>query len=237
MKGGEAERLQKLVEELTSDVSYATGRRAFPRTLAPEDARVISQKLQEAVEEGTQVRARKATADGLQIACAPGCNYCCEQLVMVWLPEALRVAEHLRRPENEAARAAFLAAYPRWKEQIGEAPEEIGELTARQDTAAHLRAHIAQWRKRILCAFNHEGLCSVYEARPIVCRGCHALDTSEHCRGDTSESIPAGIKFQPLDDFIVRAAGIHTAMHHALGGEKRKTVALCQAVYEMLTKS
>jgi Fe-S-cluster containining protein len=234
MSDPEALRLQRLVTELMSDAGYATGRRAFPRTLVPADALLVSQKLQEAVDEGTTVRAQRAAADGLTIACGPGCNYCCEQLVMVWLPEAMRVADFLRRPENQAARQAFLDTYPRWRAQMGDKPELIADLTARQATGEHLREHIAQWRKRVLCAFNQDGLCTVYEARPIVCRACHALDTNEHCRGDTSDTIPASVRFQPLDDFVDRAAAIHTAMHHALGGQVRRTVALCQAVYELL---
>jgi Fe-S-cluster containining protein len=146
----------------------------------------------------------------------------------------MRVAEFLARPENEAARARFLAAYPAWKEAMGDAPERIAELTARGDDEGHLREHIAIWRKRVLCAFNHDGLCTVYEARPIVCRTCHALDTNEHCRGDTSYTIPATIAFEPLAAFVARAAGIHTAMHHALGGGRARTMALCEAVYAML---
>ncbi len=231
----EAERLQALLEELTSDVSYATGRRAFPRSLAAADAMTLSRKLQEAVEEGTEVRARKAAEEGMKIACGPGCSYCCEQLVMVWLPEAMRVAEFLLRPENEAARATFLENYPRWRDQIGDADTHIAELTATHQTEAHLSAHMAVWRKRIMCALNKDGLCVAYEARPIVCRTCHALDTNEHCKGDTSTTIPANIKFEPLDRFTTKAAAINTAMHHALGGKKQRTVALCQAVYELIT--
>jgi Fe-S-cluster containining protein len=230
----EKERLEGLVKELTSDEAYATGRRRFPRSLPIVDAVTISARLQDALDEAVVVRERKATEDGLKIACGPGCNYCCEQLVMVWLPEAHRIAEWLRAPERAAARQAFLEAYPRWKEQVGDAPDRIAELTAQMKKGEHLDAHIAQWRQRVLCAFNRDGLCTIYEARPLVCRNCHALDTNEHCRGDTSSMIPARIKFEPLDDFAAYASTLNIAMHHALGGPRRRTKALCQAVYDLI---
>ena len=34
-------------------------------------------------------------------------------------------------------------------------------------------------QRRAMCAFNHEGACSIYPVRPAVCRKAHALDTSE----------------------------------------------------------
>jgi hypothetical protein len=233
----EAERLHRLVGELISDDGYVTGRRAFPRSVAKADAVLISEKLQDAVEQAATARSAEAARMGLKIACSAGCDYCCAQLVMVWLPEAMRVAEFLKLPENTAAREGFLARYPAWKERVGDAGDRMGTITAELKTQEHLNEHIAYWRKNIMCALNHEGMCTVYAARPVVCRTCHALDTNEHCRGYTSHKVPAGLKFPPLDNFADKASTINASMHHALGGGARRTVALCQAVYELLTEA
>src|SRR5688572_27824094 len=118
------------MNELTSDPEYASGRRSFPRTLELKDATLIAEKLQEAIEDGTTVRARKAAEAGHRIACGAGCNYCCEQPIMVWLAEAMLVVQHLERPENVRVKEAFLAAYPAWRDAVGDGVERIAELTA-----------------------------------------------------------------------------------------------------------
>lgn len=234
MAQDEAARIAGLVAALESDAGFATGRRAFPRTLDPADATLIAARLSDAVDEGTAARAHKGALDGMRIACSAGCSSCCEQLIMVWLPEALRVAEFLAEPEHRDAREAFLAAYPEWRERTGDAAARVADLTASGQVAAHREALLEYWRRRNLCAFNHDGLCSVYAARPNICRAHHALDTSERCRGD-AEVPPSSLAFVPLDEFLRRAGRLNSAMHHALGGARSRTVALCDAVYELLT--
>jgi Fe-S-cluster containining protein len=231
----EARRIMELMNELTSDPAYVTGRRTYPRTLRREDATLITGKLHEAIDEGAEVRGKKAEEAGHVVACKPGCNYCCEQPVLVWLPEALRIAEHLARPENGWAKDAFLSAYPAWRDAVGDGLTRIAELTAADRKAEHMEAHVAAWKKRVLCAFNVGGLCTIYAVRPAVCRNCHALDTPDHCRADDESDVPVAVlQFKPLDDFLGRASDLGAAMHHALGGKRKRTVALCQAVYDAL---
>ena len=230
----EVARVLELMNELVSDRAYAVGDRPFPRPVSEADATLISRKLQEAVEEGTEVRTRKAVEDGLTIACSMGCNACCQQPILIWLPEAMVVAEHLRQPENADVREAFLAAYPAWRAAVGDALEECAVEGASQDWARFRRAHDAAWSKRVLCAFNRDGLCSIYPVRPVVCRHYHALDTADHCRYGSNVQ-PAHIDFKPLDEFVSRAKLVGSAMHHALGAPRMRMVALCTAVYEMLS--
>jgi Fe-S-cluster containining protein len=231
----EVARLLELMNELLSDSAYATGDRAFSRPVAAGDATLISRKLQEAVEEGTEVRARKAAEAGMIMACAKGCNTCCEHPILVWLPEAMLVAEHLRRPENAAAREAFLAAYPRWSAAVGDSLERAADEGATQDWDRFLRAHAAAWRRHVLCAFNRGGLCTIYEVRPVQCRHHHALDTAEHCRAESPVQ-PAHLEFKPLDEFVSRAKLVSSAMHHALGAPRMRMVALCTAVHDLLSE-
>ena len=229
------QRILQLMNEL-SNPDYVSGRRSYPRTLDPDDATFIAGTLQGAVDDGCEVRAKKIADDGMKLACSLGCTYCCEQPILVWLPEAMRVAEWLGRPENAEALRGFLEAYPGWHERIGEATAKVGETTATGDRMAILKVFLAAFQKRVLCAFNRDGKCSIYPVRPIVCRHHHALETSEHCNADDESDGRRGfVVFKPLDDFVERARMLNTSMHHALGGPKKQTLPLATTVYEMLT--
>ena len=229
------QRILQLMNEL-SNPDFVSGRRSYARTLDPDDATFIEGTLQQAVDDACEVRAKKIAEDGMKLACGAGCNYCCEQPILVWLPEAMRVAEWLRRPENAGALQAFLEAYPVWRERIGADTAKVGEATATGDRVATLRVFLAAFQKRVLCAFNQGGQCTIYPVRPIICRHHHALETNEHCNADDeSEGHRGFVVFKPLDDFVERARMLNTSMHHALGGPKKQTLALATTVYELLT--
>jgi hypothetical protein len=126
------------------------------------------------------------------------------------------VVRFLRRPENGGFRAGFLARYAAWKAALGDTPKQLSEL-ASGDRARYLEVHTEDWRKRVMCAFNDAGACTVYEVRPIVCRGAHAVETSAHCHGGTDVSAKQ-LNFVPLDKVIKRARTLLGAVHHAIGG-------------------
>jgi Fe-S-cluster containining protein len=88
-----------------------------------------------------------------QHACAPGCDFCCYLPVDVLAPEAFRIAAHLqqtRSPEELATLVYQLGA---------QGPHDFG-----------LRP----------CVFLAHGRCSIYEVRPMVCRGYNSL-SKERC--------------------------------------------------------
>lgn len=228
----------QLVRELASDPDYGTGAKPFPRRVEAAEAEAFAAHIHKQVDIGVSERNEQAVADKVVIACGRGCNACCEQLVMIYLPEAVRVAGWLNQPEQAEVKAAFLAAYPKWKEQIGDLPEQMGELAAAGQTKEHLALHVAAWRKRILCAFNRSGDCSIYPVRPVLCRNCHAVDTADHCRADDPTGIPVKtMHFEPLENFVRRARAFLRAGQHAMGGPINRPQALCQTVYELLCRS
>src|SRR5688500_10515128 len=204
----EAERLIALMKDLLSNPGYAGGRRSFPRTLEARDAIAITAAVHGELEHWGRERQGVARSRKLTIACEPGCCHCCEQPVTVYLPEALRIVEWLRRPEHRTAREAFLAAYPAWRERAGEGHDALTRAIAAGDVRAEEEAHLAQWQRRAMCAFNAGGLCTIYEVRPAACRACHALETPERCRADRwsgrREDLPSALSFVPLDDAVGR---------------------------------
>jgi uncharacterized protein len=86
-------------------------------------------------------------------ACAPGCFFCCYLPVDVLAPEAFLIAAHLKRTRSPAELAALvyrLATYS--QHDFGTRP----------------------------CIFLAQGRCSIYEVRPMVCRGYNSL-SKERC--------------------------------------------------------
>lgn len=228
--------IAQLLDELDADSAYATGERPFPLPVSQEDAAGIAELLHHQVDIGVEVRARVAAQAGHDIACKPGCNACCSELIMVSLPEAVAVARWLADHPEE--REAFLGAYGQWRQRMGQAPERLLAAIARGDEDGYMRLYVAQFLKGVPCAFNRDGLCSIYPVRPVVCRVAHALDTAEHCRGDSPDgNRPARFSFVPLDALVARTRGVFLAAHHAMGGPTDVPAVLCDAVYEMLIRA
>jgi Fe-S-cluster containining protein len=102
-------------------------------------------------------RGMSAAIDALpskaQHACAPGCFFCCYLPVDVLAPEAFRIAAHLKQTRSP------------------------GELTG---LAYQLGAHGQHDLGVRPCVFLADGRCSIYEVRPMVCRGYNSL-SKERC--------------------------------------------------------
>jgi Fe-S-cluster containining protein len=86
---------------------------------------------------------------GAELACKAGCTYCCHNVVMATAPEVFLLAGELRARHD----AVFLAGV-------------AGRCDAVSATAGI---------KRNPCPLLHDNLCSVYAARPSVCRKHNSL--------------------------------------------------------------
>ena len=98
-----------------------------------------------------------------KVACSVGCWFCCAQRVRASVPEILLVAQHIRE---------------KWT------PEEIEQLLGRIETyKARLADPSSQGVSaslRFICPLLKNQMCSVWEDRPLVCRGYGAKD-AEPC--------------------------------------------------------
>jgi hypothetical protein len=176
-----------------------------------------------------------AARQRLPIVCSRGCHGCCEEPVLVYLPEAHSIAAWLMEPVNHPVRDAFLAAFPAWQRAAGDGPRRLADLQAAGSTEAFLAEHVAQWRRRVLCAFNQDGDCTIYPVRPANCRNAHAVETHERCSGANVSGRPAArVAFPPLDEYRGHVTRLSRAAHHALGGERRRPQAVCEAVHRLL---
>ncbi len=107
------------------------------------------------------IAALLARAPAGALACKSGCDHCCHQVVGVTAAEALTIHAHL-----EATRSAD--ELERLKTRVAELHERArGLSSAERFSPAHP------------CAFLEAGSCSIYEVRPLSCRGMNSLDAGE----------------------------------------------------------
>jgi Fe-S-cluster containining protein len=106
-----------------------------------------------------------ACHDGHRVACRSGCTYCCMVPVAASAPEVLAIATFVRERFDEDRRAALDR---RVKANI--AATEGMDMSQRD-------------RVRLNCPFLEAGECTVYEVRPIACRGYSSYEV-EDCRED-----------------------------------------------------
>ncbi|HET9931856.1 MAG TPA: YkgJ family cysteine cluster protein [Polyangiaceae bacterium] len=102
-----------------------------------------------------------ARAPAGALACKAGCDHCCYQVVGVTAAEVLTIFEHLQRTrsaeERERIRARARQSYERGR----------GLSSAERFSPEHP------------CVFLEGGACSIYEVRPLSCRGMNSLDAAE----------------------------------------------------------
>lgn len=118
----------------------------------------------------------EVAAGAPQFGCKSGCAWCCYQSVEATIPEAILVAAQLADPDDRR-RATVLA------------------------NAAAFRGKSEAERRRTgkPCAFLVDSRCSVYEDRPLACRGMMAADSAA-CRA-AQEAAAAGQPERPVELF------------------------------------
>lgn len=224
------DRLQKVATAIADALANPApdGRVRLP-VVQPADAAGLVAITHIQLDLAIEHRSAEAAQRGLPIACARGCNACCISPLVVTEGEAVAVAEWLRDPANAAVRARFAAAYPAWRAALGELVDQAG--TARSDEE-NLAWCIAAKQRHAMCAFNHDGACSIYPVRPALCRKTHALYNNAHC-GDDSAAGVSYFEHADTEDAYASAEPLRQALHHALRPGKPLEM-LCAAVHRLL---
>jgi Fe-S-cluster containining protein len=97
------------------------------------------------------------------IACKKGCSWCCYKQVGVSPLEVFLIAEHLK---NKGIKVSL--------EDIKSRLTALDQITNGLPSEARLSAQLP-------CAFLVEDSCSIYEVRPLACRGGNSID-ADLCR-------------------------------------------------------
>ena len=102
-----------------------------------------------------------ARAPAGAVACKAGCDHCCHQPVGLTPPEALAIFAHLRQTLASEELAAVGA-------RLAQRARETRGLSSAQ-----------RFSPDQPCPFLAHGTCSIYEVRPLACRGMNSLDAEE----------------------------------------------------------
>ncbi len=129
----------------------------------------------------------QACEDGDLVACQSGCTYCCMFPVAASAPEVLAIANFVRERFNDGQQAALDARID------ANIKATNGMTMSRRD------------RVRLGCPFLDAGKCTVYEVRPVACRGCSSYSV-EDCKDDYEEP-GTGVEIQTnnLREFVYGA--------------------------------
>lgn len=141
-------------------------------------------------------------------ACHSGCAHCCYQAVGVSAPEVFAIYDHLRSTLNDSELEAVTT-------RIRATDDQTRGMTSAERLTPELP-----------CPFLEQERCSIYEVRPLACRGTNSLDANEcertlrdpdaRARFLSGElSVPCFL--EPIRAFHAVAAGMQLALKELHG--------------------
>jgi Fe-S-cluster containining protein len=166
-----------------------------------------------------------ARAPAGAVACKSGCDHCCYQGVGVTPPEALAIADHLRRTRS-------LEELERITAHLAERREKTRDLSAAE-----------RFSPDHPCPFLERAHCTIYEVRPLSCRGMNSLDADEcatrlrdpDARAAFLENGSGGRSFiEPIRAFHAVSAGLQLGLSELYQLDMRP-LDLTLAVHLLLT--
>jgi len=141
-----------MVEKARSLVYESLSTGATPQRVLTA-IRLVDQALQNGIDVNREGQAKEC--------CAKGCSHCCHMVVHATIAEVVQAADYVGREFSAEQRSELdekLYAYER-----AVAPffgRNLGDV-------------------RTQCPLLNDGFCTIYEARPLRCRGVNSLDVSE----------------------------------------------------------
>ena len=149
-------------EALTSRITQEC-RDAFVAALRPPLAEALYKVVRESLDKCEQLFGELELDPPL--ACKRGCISCCYNQVVLSEPEALYLGFHLLETQTP--------------QQLRELHARAGELVTALE--GKTMQEIGMERHLHACLFLQDGTCSVYPARPLVCRGWNSVN-ADMCR-------------------------------------------------------
>lgn len=148
--------------------------------------------------------------DGQHPACHSGCAHCCYQAVGVSVPEVLAIHEHLLATRSSAE-----------LELLTQKLRKLDDVTRGMTPAARFSPELP-------CPFLEQQRCTIYEVRPLACRGTNSLDAAAceqnlHDAGTRARFLSGALSvpcfLEPIRAFHAVAAGVQLALGELHGLE------------------
>ena len=152
------------------------------------------------------------------IACRKGCFSCCTQPVTALVPEIVEIAGRLKTTLDERETAQLRARIEKYRRRVNSA--EPGRS-----------------RPLALCPLNVDGECSVYDIRPLLCRGYNSYDAAA-CERAAEEGFegPTAIPIDLSTYMIAAAANLSLRLSATYEGRELEPRDLVEALGEMLAR-
>lgn len=152
-----------------------------------------------------------------EIKCRKGCNHCCRYLVLTWTFEGILIAYRLLQAGQSSIdtfkrlQALNRMQAPklheiRTQERVAVGADQVNYL-AKPDSLAD------EWFGRYEdCPFLQDGLCSIYDIRPLACSSHYVVSPIERC------NLPVGQETASLNnmDLLVRAFHFNAELFSAI---------------------
>jgi len=127
-------------------------------------ARTISTKLALAVLDSLR-------KNGQSVPCRKGCSACCNYLIPLSVPEVFRLREELLETPADYSRQILQSCLGRAERLLDNKPPIFSLKNSSKSARAQI-SRIGKWYGglKLTCPFLSDGLCTLYEQRPIACR-------------------------------------------------------------------
>lgn len=127
-------------------------------------ARTISNKLVLTVLDGV-------SKNGQSITCCKGCSACCSYLIPLSVPEAFRLREELLSLPANKSNQILNSCFDTAERILDNRPPTLS-LKNSPKSAQSQTGLISKWYSglKLACPFLSDGLCMLYEQRPLACR-------------------------------------------------------------------
>lgn len=200
-------------EDWQNRLTLATANTAFGLLRQERSTSAASQLGKKAMEAtSTLVASLLGRAPEGALACRQGCSHCCHQRVGVTVPEALAIF------------ATLVETRPR---------AELRELQERVERAYLSTRGLSRDERNSpahACPLLENDLCSIYEVRPLSCRGVHSLD-EQACKSKLHDrerraayergELPGHSFVEPVRAVHAISAGLQLGLHEGLGLDMR----------------
>ena len=200
-------------EDWQNRLTLATANTAFGllrQERSPSAASHLGKKAMEAT--STLVASLLGRAPAGALACRQGCAHCCHQRVGVTVPEALAIFATLVETRS------------------GDELRELQERVERAYLSTRGLSRDERNSPEHACPLLENDLCSVYEVRPLSCRGVHSLD-AEACKSRLHDKerraayergdLPGHSFVEPVRAVHAISAGLQLGLHEGLGLDMR----------------
>jgi len=134
----------------------------------------------------TDVVLKSISSNGGQIACCKGCLDCCRHLIPLSVPEAFRLNEEVSAETGCRRELVWKTCLHAARHILNRKPPiplmpQMAEASPASSVDLNL---VSKWYSsfQLECPFLYNGVCTIYDQRPLACREHYVTGSARACR-------------------------------------------------------